>query len=111
MPKPPPITPVQWCELTAYDKTVIAASPGIKGDGEVAHRLVIRDLGDEFVVHVEAGRGNYHTGIYFPKKNYCSPHVALEKAWACFGRRTRRALGIPGGESLAHQVATSHPRS
>jgi hypothetical protein len=97
MPKPPPITPIQWCELHPVDKTIVATSPEIQGNMELPHRLVIRDLGDQYVVHMqiyEKGRTYFHAGIYFPKKDDPSPNASLKKAWACFERRTRVALGV-----------------
>jgi hypothetical protein len=41
---------IQWSEMTAVDKTIIASSPMVQSSCESPHRIVIRDLGDQYVV-------------------------------------------------------------
>jgi hypothetical protein len=69
--------------------------------GLLPYRVVIRDLGDEHVVHtqvLEPGRAHwYHQGDYFKKRCDASTaqksdEEALRKAWACFEELVRRAL-------------------
>ena len=83
---------------------IIASSPIIPRDKQtLPHRIVIRDLGDEFVVHMQVwendGRTFFHHGNYFKKSNAASSvamsdREALAKAWAAFERRSRRTLGL-----------------
>ena len=95
---------IQWSEMTAVDKTIIAASPMFQGAAECPHRIVIRDLGDQYVVHTQIFDGvqkpYFHQGDYFVKKNDSAPvgHPpadALCKAWARFEERTRRTMQMP----------------
>jgi hypothetical protein len=76
------------------------------------YRIVIRDLGDQHVVHtqvLEPGRDSwYHQGDYFPKRSDSatpdeSDAVALRKAWARFEERARRSLCVepPPAKRLA----------
>ncbi len=67
------------------------------------YRIVIRDLGDQHVVHTEVlepGKERwYHQGDYFPKRSDAatpdeSDAVALRKAWARFEERARRSLRV-----------------
>ena len=80
--------------------------------GLLPYRIVIRDLGDQHVVHtqvLESGKKPwYHQGDYFPKRNDAptaeeSDAEALRKAWARFEERARRSLGMepPPAKSLA----------
>ena len=94
-------TKIEWCALSAVDETVIAASPMIQGGGELPHRVVIRDLGDQYVVHTQIFDGvqkpYFHQGDYFVKTNDSAPVAhppaeALCKAWARFEERARLAL-------------------
>jgi hypothetical protein len=82
---------------------IIAASPIIpKSEHTLPHRVVIRDLGHEYVVHTqiwEDGKTYFHQGHYFAKStapaSVAQPdNVALGKAWAAFERRSRRTLGL-----------------
>ena len=86
---------------TAIDKTIIAASPMVQGPCECPHRIVIRDLGDQYVVHTQIFDGvqkpYFHQGDYFVKTNDSAPVAhppadALCKAWARFEERVRRSL-------------------
>jgi hypothetical protein len=76
------------------DDNIIAASPIIPADGAtLAHRIVIRDLGDEYVVHCMCFDGStrsFNWGYYVRKKD----QNALAKAWANFERRARRTLNL-----------------
>lgn len=100
---------IEWLPMKAFDETVIAASPVIKQPATMAYRVVVRDLGDKFVVHdecIEEGRKPYFAcGNYFPKsvrklggkygRDDDSDMVALQKAWKVFEKRSRRLLGMP----------------
>ncbi len=81
--------------------TIIAASPVVHEPGVLPFRIVIRDLGAQFVVHTEVIEPNkepwYHQGDYFAKRNDAataeeSDAAALRKAWARFEERVRRSL-------------------
>jgi hypothetical protein len=83
------------------DPTIVAASPMVHETGMLPYRIVIRDLGDQHVVHTEVyepGREPwYHQGDYFPKRGDAqtaeeSDAVALSKAWARFEDRAGRSL-------------------
>jgi len=85
------------------ESRIVAASPVIHESGMLPYRIVIRDLGDQHVVHTEVfGPGKepwYHQGDYFPKRNDVPTAVesdaeALRRAWARFEERTRRSLRI-----------------
>lgn len=94
-----------FCEAASLNQKyhIIAASPIIPRDQHtLAHRIVIRDMGDEFVVHMQVWEGDktyFHHGNYFKKSNAApsvamSDREALSKAWAAFERRSRRTLGL-----------------
>lgn len=76
------------------DASVIAASPLVCGAMEVPHRVVLRDLGREYVVHTQAvsaegdGPADFHGGHYFPK----STPGALRAAFARFVECAERVL-------------------
>ncbi len=81
--------------------TIVAASPVVHEPGLLPHRVVIRDWGDEIVVHTEVLEPGkkpwYHQGDYFPKRSGAptaaeSDSEALRKAWARFEERVRRSL-------------------
>jgi hypothetical protein len=83
------------------DKTIVAASPLVHEPGLLPYRIVIRDLGDERVVHTEVLEPGkkpwYHHGDYFPKRGDAptaqeSDSEALRRAWARFEERARRSL-------------------
>ena len=76
------------------------------------YRIVIRDLGDQHVVHTEVFEPDkepwYHQGDYFPKRSDAptaeeSDAEALRKAWARFEERARRSLRMepPPAKRLA----------
>ena len=74
---------------------IIAMSPQITGEPHtLPHRIVLRDLGSEFVVHMqvinENGARSYYHGNYVPKRDV----TALAKAWAHFERRARRTMNL-----------------
>lgn len=72
------------------DASIIASSPLSCGEHEIPHRVVLRDLGREYVVHTQAvpadGGGNifFHSGHYFSKR--CAG--ALQDAFAKFVERS-----------------------
>lgn len=75
---------------------IIAHSPTRQPSMEMPNRVVIRDLGAEYVVHTECFEGGksvgYHWGSYFRKND--DPDAALREAWERFEERSRRLLGI-----------------
>ena len=92
--------------------TIVAASPMVHEPGVLPYRIVIRDLGDQFVVHTEVFEPDkepwYHQGDYFPKRSDAptaeeSDAAALRKAWARFEERARRSLRMdpPPAKRLA----------
>jgi len=94
------------------DARIVAASPVVHEPGMLPYRLVIRDLGDQHVVHTqvfEPGKKPwYHQGDYFPKRNDAptaeeSDAEALRKAWARFEERARHSLRMdpPPAKRLA----------
>ncbi len=97
--------------LDTHDPTIIASSPMVQGSCECPHRIVIRDLGDQYVVHMQIFDGvqkpYFYQGDYFTKTNDSAPIAhppdaeALCKAWARFEERTRRTLQM---ESLEHRL-------
>ncbi len=108
------IEKVEWAELTAVDKTIIAASPMVQGHMEVPHRIVIRDLDNQYVVHAQIFDGKqkpyFYSGNYFPKTNDSAPIAhppceALAKAWTCFVERACRTLQVPSPQSKVDSVA------
>ena len=95
--------------------TIVAASPIVNEPGVSPYRLVIRELGAQFVVHTEVCEPDkkpwYHQGDYFSKRSDpptadVSDAVALRKSWARFEERVRRSLRMdpPPAKRLA-QVA------
>jgi hypothetical protein len=74
---------------------VIAMSPLIIECCSMPHRIAIRDLGDQFVVHMqvfEDRRHFCHHGHYFNKSNAVasvaiSDRAAVVKGYMCFDRR------------------------
>lgn len=76
---------------------IVAHSPTRQPSCELPNRIVIRDLGDQFVVHteiLEPGRNPaYHCGHYFPKR--VGEDAALAGAWKKFEGRSRRLLAVP----------------
>ena len=102
-----------FCEAASLNQKyhIIAASPIMPRDQHtLPHRIVIRDLGDELVVHMQVWEPDGHVffchGNYFKKSNDAtsaaeSDQEALKKAYTCFDRRARRTLHI-GEESSEH---------
>ena len=91
---------------------IVAASPVVHESGMLPYRIVIRDLGDQHVVHTEVFEPGkepwYHQGDYFPKRSDAptaeeSDAEALRKAWARFEERARRSLRMepPPAKRLA----------
>ena len=96
----------------AEESSIVAASPVVYESGMLPHRIVIRDLGDQYVVHTEVIEPKkkpwYHHGDYLPKKSDTLPAeesdaAALRKAWARFEERARRSLHMepPSAKRLA----------
>ena len=90
---------------------IVAASPMVHEPGILPYRIVIRDLGDQFVVHTEVIEPDkkpwYHQGDYYPKRNDArtadEPDApALSKAWARFEERARCSLkhGPAAGQEI-----------
>ncbi len=96
------------------DDGIVATSPTIpKSECTLAHRIVIRDLGDEYVVHMQIFEGEkhyFHQGNYYRKQH----ENALARAWACFETRARRTLHIDNEDrsptaSRANSVHSATP--
>jgi hypothetical protein len=81
---------------------VIAMSPIVDDRSEMPHRIVIRDIRKQFVVHTQCLPRNgdkpyYLSGNYFPYGMFSDGDdrtAALRKAYTCFDRRARRSLHI-----------------
>lgn len=78
------------------DDSIISASPLVpKSECTLSHRIVLRDLGDQYVVHMQVfpdeGNPYFHLGNYVPKKD----DGALARVWEHFERRARLTLNLP----------------
>ena len=90
-------------EQNTDDPRIVAASPLVHEPGLLPFRIVIRDLGDQLVVHTEVLEPGkklwYHQGDYFAKR-CCAPPAresdaeVLRRAWARFEERARHSLGM-----------------
>jgi hypothetical protein len=87
----------------AEQSRIIAASPVVHEAGMLPYRIVIRDLGDQHVVHTQVlapGREPwYHQGYYFRKRGDAptaqeSDAEAMRKDWTRCEERARRSLGM-----------------
>jgi hypothetical protein len=97
------------------EDSIIASSPMVQGSCECPHRIVIRDLGDKYVVHTQIFDGvqkpYFDQGDYFTKTNDSAPIAhppgaeALCKAWARFEERARRSLQLRSLERQVKEVA------
>jgi hypothetical protein len=106
---------IHWPEMAAVDKTIIAASPIVQGSCECPHRIVIRDLGNQYVVQMQIFDGvqkpYFYQGDYFTKTLDSAPVAyppaaeALCKAWARFEERVRRTLQLPSTDHQLKQLA------
>jgi hypothetical protein len=83
------------------ETSIVASSPVVQETGLLPHRIVIRDLDDQYVVHTEVFEPKtkpwYHQGDYIPKLSDVptakeSDAQAMRKAWARFEERARRSL-------------------
>lgn len=93
------LLPAEATILARFDQSdVIATGPWARGYGSVPHRAVIRDLGDELVVHDQiigdSGKVYYHEGDYFFKESLESG-TFLENILVTFDRRIRRHHHLP----------------
>ena len=102
----------QFTEWVSENPTIVAASPVVHESGMLPYRIVIRDLGDQHVVHTEVFEPGkdpwYHQGDYFPKRSDAptveeSGAAAQRKAWARLEEWTRRSLRMdpPPAKRLA----------
>jgi len=89
--------------MSKPDNEIIAYSPIVHEGGSQPCRIVIRDLGHEFVVHTQVllavGGTSFIWGHYFRKdrggvKSEQLEKAALRKAWRNFEQRSRHLLGI-----------------
>jgi hypothetical protein len=75
---------------------IIAHSPLLEEECSMPFRFVLRDMGTEYVVHVQVipkdGEPHFHTGNYFQKRD--APVKALHRAWNCFVKRTNKYMGV-----------------
>ena len=95
------------------DGTIIACSPIVTGSMMEPTRMVLRDLGNTFVVQMQVWPLSelptrvvtpfYVSGNYFNKNEL----GALNRAWDCFNDRYRNLVGCP--ERIAH-LGRSKPR-
>ena len=84
---------------------IIASSPIVQGDGQLANRIVIRNLGQKFVVHTQIFDGEksfFHHGNYFPTRGDAD---ALKKAWERFEVCSRVTLQMVDLSNRFTQVA------
>jgi hypothetical protein len=84
---------------------IIASSPIVQGDGQMAHRIVIRNVGQKFVVHTQIFDGEksfFHHGDYFPTRGDAD---ALKKARERFEVRARVILQMVDLSNRFTQVA------
>lgn len=76
------------------DDSIIASSPLVAGSCECPHRVVLRDIGREYVVHTQVvpadGSGStfFHGGHYFSKRH----DGALRDAFAQFIEQSQNTL-------------------
>ena len=85
--------------LSNLDQTdVIATGPWAKGEASLPHRAVIREVGNQFIVHNqiigdgESGSAHYSNGTYIHKAD---GNNQLEVALAAFDKRVRRHHNLP----------------
>jgi hypothetical protein len=79
---------------------IIASSPWVQGNGDLPHRIVMRDLGAVWVVHTQCinvvgGSVSYCWGHYEPKSGDPRGFAML---WATFEERCRTHLGLKDRE-------------
>ena len=87
----------------------------VQGSCECPHRIVIRDLGNQYVVHTQIFDGvqkpYFHQGDYFAKTNDSAPIAhppgaeGLCKAWARFEERLDAHLQMRQLERQVQEVA------
>jgi hypothetical protein len=75
---------------------IIASSPWVQGNGDMPHRIVMRDLSDDWVVHTQVidvhnNNVSFMWGSYTPKR--CGD-AGFATLWETFEGRCRRHLGI-----------------
>jgi len=78
---------------------VVATGPWVKGPGELPHRVVLREVRSEFIVHLQVidtdlGHAFYTHGNYYPCPLATVPAKPLASAWTTFEDRVRRGLDI-----------------
>lgn len=86
------------------EHNIIATSPTIPADEyTLAHRIVIRDWGDQYVVHMQVfernGAVSFNHGNYFKKRPVLVSKEtpdwdALREAYEKFDERSRRIMGV-----------------
>lgn len=73
---------------------IIATGPWVAEPGYLDRRVVLRDMGHQYVVHTQGadddGEVSYNEGNYFPKLD--TPNSALSRAFAAFTHRIGRLL-------------------
>ena len=86
-------------EQQTEEPSIVAASPIVHETGMLLYRIVIRDLGDQHVVHTqvfEPGKEPwYHQGDYFPKGERCANRRGVGRG------RTSQGLGSLRGAGAA----------
>jgi hypothetical protein len=76
---------------------VIAAGPWVKGLGETPHRIVLRVVREEYVVHEQVISSSYDN-VYYQTGNYyrIAEEGSLALAWCKFENRVRIKLDLAG---------------
>jgi hypothetical protein len=69
------------------DQTIIAHGPMVRAPGKTPHRAVLRDMGHEWVSHIqcideESQTISFCWGNYFPKRSH-----TIAQVWAVFAER------------------------
>jgi hypothetical protein len=99
---------IEWQPMKAVqDDGIIAMSPTVPAsEHTLAYRIVIRDLGDQYVVHQQVFERNPRDGHYFTTGNYFQRRrevessdtpdwEALRAAYAKFDELSRNILNVP----------------
>ncbi len=87
------LSPADWDKLnTQGEDTVIAAGPWLRGNITRPHRVVLRFLGDEFIVHDQIIPED-DSAAFFSEGHYVPPDE-FERAWEVFVVRCHNRLGM-----------------
>lgn len=88
---------IQQVALGFNDGTIISASPVLEAEGSYPQRIVLRDLGDKYVVQNQSFSQTDYFSSYYSEGNhlykYADPAGALAMAWGYFTQRTETLFG------------------